>query len=524
MYAVTRVKWKSTLDLPAEVNWFRGNESYSSPVEAQGRMLIATCLVYLGALRFEGLEVRIHRRRQLQRSPDTIRDPGSTSCVAVFARTARMQGFVLSCAALPTQRHSCGGAACARTPPVMKAKGGKRKSKSVKAAAKAAKSPEGFGKPPPVAEKESGDDELVMVDDVDGSIGDSTPKRAYRPSGRAQLADPLKEAALMEDAASDVDDTDGDEAMAVEVARLAAVRARAEQVAAVRPDPELRWPWDTSNDAAVEMLAVARKDGCLDEVVVSNRDFVSQRMLYRFTSAILQAEGEGAEDEARNMRTLRTDVIDVCWHADRPLRDELFHAEARLVQVLQAPEESNTLGEVEARAGVTGMQVNAFWLVVYGAVAAWEVRERAGTQDKEDAQADIQLRLKNVAAALNNSRVVARALSPALAAAGRVLTAAKETEQAAAIADLDDATVAEMRITLEQVRLWPQNAYGPFTNKLQSIVDYAVVAVGSVAEVERTIPFRFKPVEIERTSRLVDFTNRNAKSRTTSFSPFGGFR
>jgi hypothetical protein len=287
----------------------------------------------------------------------------------------------------------------------------------------------------------------------------------------------------------------------------------------------LRWPWDVSHDSVVEMLAVARKDGCLDEVVVSNRDFVTQRMLYRFTSAILQAEAEGAEQEAQNMRALRAEVVDVCWHADRPLRDELFRAEARLVQVLQAPAESNTLGEVEARAGSTSMEVNAFWLVVYGAVAAWELRQRATDREKEEVQADIHARLKKIAAALNKSGAVERALSPALAAVGRVLTAKDEAEQAAAMAPLDEGTIAEMRSVLEQVRLWPQAAYEPFACKLQAIVDYAVAAVAQVEQVELTVPFQFQPPEIERTSRLVDFTDRNAKFKTSKVtSPFKLFR
>lgn len=428
---------------------------------------------------------------------------------------------------LPARPRVCGGGACARAPPAMKGKGGKRKakaSKAPKAAAPKAAAPQGAGfgraaggepaqpkKPADAAEDE------VVVAGVDGSIGDSTPKRAFRAGGRAQMADPLKEVALMEEAASDVGEEDGDAAMAAEVARLAEVRRRAAAVAAIVPDPALRWPWTTTHDEAVEMLAVARRDGCLDDTVVANRDFVTFRMLYRFTSAILQAEGEGAAEEAANMRTLRAEVIDTCWHFDRPLRDELFSAEARLVQVLQAPEESNTLGEVEARAGVTDIQVNAFWLVVYGAVAAWELREAAAAAASQDAaqQADIQLRLKNVAAALAKSDAVGRALSPALAAVGDVLTAPDEAAQTAVIGGLADETVVKMRTVLEQVRLWPQNAYGPFVAKLQAIVDYAIPAVTPVTANEGLQPFRFDPVDIERSSRLVEVTSRNKKSGGT---------
>jgi hypothetical protein len=128
----------------------------------------------------------------------------------------------------------------------------------------------------------------------------------------------------------------------------------------------------------------------------------------------------------------------------------------------------------------------------------------------------VQLRLKNVAAAVNDSRGVAARLSGALAAAGRVLTAADADAQAAVVGALDGPTVAEMRAMLEQVRLWPAAAYGPFADKLQAIVDYAGEALG--APPERMAPFRFAPAEIEHKSKLIAFKTRNTRKTSFTFS------
>lgn len=381
---------------------------------------------------------------------------------------------------------------------------------------------EGSGVQPASASGEgSGDDDLA-VDTGTGDIGDSTAHRAFNPSGRKKLVDPLAKAATMEEAASDVDaESASSEELAAELERLAAVRARVAEVAEIVADEAVRWPWATAEDEAVELLAKAKAEGALDLAVVTNRDRIGGRMLYRFTSAILQAEGDGADEEALNMRALRKDIIDCCWHRDRPLRDELFAAEARLVTVLQAAPESNLVGEVDANAGEGSYQVNAFWLVVYGAVAAWESRDadpKATEQDKAKS-AEIQKRLNEIAVAINKSRTVEEHISPCLTVVGNVLVAQGQAEQAESLSKLDEAGLRELGAIMEQVRLWPTNAYGPFVENLQAVVDYAVSNLTG-EEVPKISPFRYKRAEVESASKLIEFQKRNL-ARTQKTSIFG---
>lgn len=449
-----------------------------------------------------------------------------------------MLGFLASPACVTLRAAApLSSATCARRgAPKMKAKSGGKSKQTTKAKSKASGGKaqagggggEGFGKDvapsPSASDADSDADTVVVQDGVDGSTGSSTPKRVFS-KGRATLEDPMKEVGgMMEESASIIDESDGDEAVAKEALRLAAVRARSKEISVISADPELRWPWGTSADSVVEMLAVAKKDGRLDESLVANRDFVTQRVLYRFSSAILQAEAEGAEEEARNMRELRREMIEVCWHYDRPLREELYRAEARMVQALRAPDESNAVGEVEARCGATREQVNGFWLVIYGAVAAWEVRETAGSQEAEKNQLAVHDRVKIIAAGVNASGEVAKRLSPCLLAAGKVLVVADPEEQGRVLAELTEEDVAEMRSIVEQVRLWPAMSYGPFADKLQAIVDYAVDGLIGGEGAEGTGPFRFSRADIERGSRLLEFKRRNASKQRGASKKFSLFK
>lgn len=420
---------------------------------------------------------------------------------------------VATCASRPSMKAS-GGKPKAKAK-ANKAKANKAKAKAPAAAVAASKAPAaskatsgGFGKEAP-APAGNVDADANAQDGVDGSIGGSTPKRIV--GQRAKLTDPMRDIVGMEEGASNVDASDGDIAMAKEAARLALVRTRREEISVIGVNEELRWGWGTTGDEIVEMLAVAKRDGRLDETLISNRDFVTSKCLYRFSSAILQAEGDGALEEAANMRELRRELIEICWHCDRPLREELYRAEARMVQALRAPPESNTLGEVEARCGESRTQVDGFWLVVYGAVAAWEVREKAQSASAESDQLAVQERVKAVAAAVNESRFMSERLSPCLLAVGKVLVLADPEEQGAVLEALKEEDVMQMRAIVEQVRLWPQMSYGPFAEKLQAIVDYAVARLAG-GQTEALSPFRFKLADMERGSRLLEFKKRNDKN------------
>jgi hypothetical protein len=425
-------------------------------------------------------------------------------------------------AALPSllragsSRDTCATCAPLTTPMVMKGKGSRKpaarrqqKKSEPKPTAPASETPagaagKGFGTKDAVVATESDGGDDVIKSKGSGKSGDVTPHGAFIPGGRATLEDPLRAAA------------------AVGAIGKGSVED-ASAPSAPRPDGTSRWPWSTTNDKAVELLAAACAEGskALEIVVASNRDFITERMLYRFTSAILQAESESTPDaaaEATAMRELRKDIIRICWDCDRPLRDELFPAEARLVTVLQSAADADLVREVRRSCGNTSISVNAFWLVVYAAVAAWESREglaaaASGSEEDRQNQAAVQQRLKDIADAIPASQKMTSMLSPALSTVGTVLTASDPADQAAAIANLDSVYVAEMASILEQIRLWPQGAYSAFVQKLQAIVDYALTNMAS-APVPKLEPFRFEPTKIVRSSRLIDFQRRNSSKRT----------
>jgi hypothetical protein len=335
--------------------------------------------------------------------------------------------------------------------------------------------------------KESTD--AVVKENVSGSSGDSTPHRAFSPSGRAVLEDPLSA-------------TDSEERVEEETTAVAAPSIDRSKLVA---DPKFRWNWDVTPDAVIEQLAAARSNDYLEVCIVTNRDHVSDRALYRFTSGILQAESQGAVDEAASMRSLRADVIRICWEFDRPLRERLYDAEARLVTVLKDENESNIVRAINRECGSSTVDVNSFWIVAFAAVAAWEAQSAEGREE----YSEVQLRLKEIAEASRRSEKLSKFLSPSLSLVQLVLTATDAEKQSEVIHSADEEIIREMGVILEQIRQWPSNAYGEFIQKLQDVRDYAVQNVLG-CPLPNFDSFRFSPSEIERGSRLVDFQVRNA--------------
>jgi hypothetical protein len=364
----------------------------------------------------------------------------------------------------------------------------KSKPKAVELAPGTSKESSGVGfAVTPKSKVETSSDEVVK-EHVSGSAGDATPHRAFSPSGRAVLENPLRVA----DSEISTEEMTGDSpAPNVDLSKLVA-------------NPELRWKWDVTPDAVVEQLAAARTNDYLEACIVSNRDHVSERVLYRFTSAILQAESQGALEEAANMRSLRAHIIRICWEYDRPLRERLYDAEARLVKVLKNEQETNILKLIGQECGNTSIDVNAFWIVTFAAVAAWEAQN---AEDRNE-YSEVQLRLKEIAEKTRKSDKLLKLLSPSLSLVGQVLTASDPERQAEVLLGAGETIIMEMGVILEQIRLWPSNAYGEFIQKVQDIRDYAIENVLG-CHVPSFASFRFTPAEIDRGSRLIEFQARN---------------
>eukprot|EP00177_Eucheuma_denticulatum_P004613 GFKZ01008394.1.p1 GENE.GFKZ01008394.1~~GFKZ01008394.1.p1 ORF type:complete len:479 (-),score=77.25 GFKZ01008394.1:1119-2411(-) len=265
---------------------------------------------------------------------------------------------------------------------------------------------------------------------------------------------------------------------------------------------ELRLP-RVGLDEAVELFEDSRQAGTLADVVVANRDMVTEKLLYRFTSAILQVENRSTdvdtrEEEAVNMRSLRKDLIAYSWAIDYPLKVEIQRAEARLLPVLQG---TNVKKDVRKNCGSTQLEVDAFWIVIFAAVAAWEDK---GKENKELVNVDIKKQLKAAADACDAVDEVQDKLSPALKSLQRILTSTDPSVQATVVEQIDDDIAVRIGTLAEQVRLLPIAAYGALTSRMMTINDY-ILKVKYGYDPPELKPFRFNLPDMERGSKLANF-------------------
>lgn len=374
---------------------------------------------------------------------------------------------------------------------------GKSASKSKRSSAagtgfskKDAKQPSANGKA--TASVQDDDEEMrtdMEVERTSGAQGDATPHRA-------RVAVPTS--AQMENPEEDI---------------LNAPLPPLVQLPELTPERKAELQFDRSEklDTLIEWFADAHKSDDFGAIIVANRDMITERLLYRFTSAILQVECRTADvemkmEEAANMRELRKDLIAYCWSLDYPLKVELQAAETRLLNVLKG---STVKQDVAQNCGRTTLEVDAFWIVIFAAVAAWEER---GRENPELANVDMQKALAAAADACNTVDEVTTRLSPALKAVQKILTSTDPQIQADVVNNLDDETVAQMGTFTEQIRLFPTAAYGALCSRMGSIVDYIQTVRYGIA-VEPITPFRFEVVPMPRTSRLVEFSDRSRKMR-----------
>lgn len=357
----------------------------------------------------------------------------------------------------------------------------KRASKNKRVAAKKKTTTE---KPPPPSQPKTSSasaDEDLQREKASGASGDATPHRATAEPSFRQLENPEQ------------DPLDAPTEPLTPLPQLTR-----EEISALRFDVK------STPDEVIEYFADARRSKDFEAIVVANRDFVTENVLYRFTSAILQVDTrdkniETREEEARNMRQLRKELIAHCWSYDFLLKLGVQKAEARLLNVLKG---GNIKSDVDRYCGRTTMDVDSFWIVVFAAVAAWEER---GRENEELANVDMQKSLAVAADACKTLPSVNRYLSPSLKAVQNILTSTDPDVQTNVVAELDDETIAQLCTFTEQVRLLPTPAYGALVRRLRSIRDY-IRADRYGIEPTYLEPFRFVPAEVRRESRLVSFT------------------
>lgn len=343
----------------------------------------------------------------------------------------------------------------------------------------------GFG-PPKTSSKGSqstDSDNSVQLEEASGSSGDATPHRATVDTPTFdKMKNPETDDSL--DAPTDP---------LVELPQLTAEEKK-----------KLRFDRQSTPDQLIEYFADARARDDFAAIITSNRDLITENVLYRFTSAILQVESrpndiEQREEEARNMRKLRKDLIAHCWSYDFPLKVGVQMAEARLLNVLKG---SNISQDVQRNCGRTSLDVSAFWIVIFAAVAAWEER---GRENPELVDVDMQAALAAAADACRTLDSVKEYLSPSLQAVQEILGSSDPSVQTKVISELSEETIAELGCYTEQIRLLPTPAYGALVQRLRSIMDYILTARYNI-DPQVLEPFRFGLPEVERQSRLVTFS------------------
>lgn len=340
----------------------------------------------------------------------------------------------------------------------------------------------GFGK---TADGESDANRSIVPEAASGAEGDATPHRAAVTNVQT-LEDPRKAIPTKEEVATDGLVLDVEEAKA------------------------LRFGWDLSLDALIEKFEDARQMGDFDKVVAANRHLVTELLLYRFTSAILNVEGdktrETREEESRNMRELRRMLIAVCWEIDIPFKKAVLRAEERLMTVLQSQDVS---GYTERNAGNTALDVGAFWVVIYAAISAWEER---GKQNDALENVDMQNSLSAAASACRSSPRVSDLVNPSLKVLEGVLSSADPSAQAELVKAADEESIVQLAAMVEQVRLLPTNAYGGLRQRMQSILDFILSDRYNVTP-PGLRPIRFQTPDVERGSALASFKQSDAVRR-----------
>lgn len=275
-------------------------------------------------------------------------------------------------------------------------------------------------------------------------------------------------------------------------------------ILSIEEQRQLRFDLAVDTDTLIECFADAQTRADFSSIVVCNRHHITESLLYRFTSAILQTENdENRKEESENMRTLRKKLISYAWSFDFSFKRAILSAEKRILSVLQGLDIDKEVGK---QCGRSTLEVNAFWSVLYAAVAAWEER---GKEDPELVNIETQQVLTKAAEACGSVDVVLNYLSPCLKCVQSVFSEVNPEKQAEIISELSNDDVVELISLMESIKLLPSQAYGGLAERLESIVDYIRQSKYGL-EILSYEPLRFKPNEIVRDSRLIEFSKRSS--------------
>jgi len=237
----------------------------------------------------------------------------------------------------------------------------------------------------------------------------------------------------------------------------------------IEQQEELRLKWTDNFDEILLSALSAEKAGRIGEWTQANYAFLSFAFFYRMTSILLKAEIEGESEKASTLRNVRGKLLRICDALEEPWQVHIKNAESRVATTIQS---DNVSRAAQQNQGRSKDEINAFWVVLYAAIAAWE---GAAESRSSPVRKEVVAQLKAAIDVVNKDDAFQTSLQPEIRVLQGILTASTEQEQRSALDFVDEAVLLAWGILANRLRKLALRSYGDLFEKLTSIL-HAVVS------------------------------------------------
>mmetsp|Transcript_3490 Transcript_3490/g.10560 ORF Transcript_3490/g.10560 Transcript_3490/m.10560 type:complete len:394 (-) Transcript_3490:1239-2420(-) len=237
---------------------------------------------------------------------------------------------------------------------------------------------------------------------------------------------------------------------------------------------ELLIPFGRDFAFVLDAFMKANSNGQLLETIVANRHLVSTSFLYNLTSHILKLESY-LEDEGDEFRELRAKMLDACSVMDKSVFRAAADADIRVRDVVGSKDVRTA---VLQKGGDSSDEANWFWVVLHGAIAAWELQAEEGTPSPYQQQVYDQL-VGALSVFLNAGKFQDR-LGEEFKLMSRVFQATPD-EKRDILADLSDPLLVKLCLLCCRVERLKFGAYRGLLSRLYDVRNYALRAKYGIA-------------------------------------------
>eukprot|EP00188_Purpureofilum_apyrenoidigerum_P001804 Plantae.Rhodophyta-Purpureofilum_apyrenoidigerum.ctg20341.p1 GENE.Plantae.Rhodophyta-Purpureofilum_apyrenoidigerum.ctg20341~~Plantae.Rhodophyta-Purpureofilum_apyrenoidigerum.ctg20341.p1 ORF type:complete len:393 (+),score=67.17 Plantae.Rhodophyta-Purpureofilum_apyrenoidigerum.ctg20341:113-1291(+) len=273
---------------------------------------------------------------------------------------------------------------------------------------------------------------------------------------------------------------------------------------------ELLIPFGMDFSSVLDALSKADDNGHLIETVTANRHLISTSFLYNMTSQILKSESF-LEDEGDKLRNLRAKILDVCAVMDKAIFRSAANADIRVRDVVGSRDVRTA---VLQKGGATSDEANWFWVVLHGAIAAWELQAEEGVPSPYQQQVYDQL-VGALSTFLNADRFKTR-LGEEFKLLSKVFQAASD-EKKNILSDLSDSMLVKICLLCCRVERLKFGAYRGLLGRLYDVRNFALKAKYGIAPSLQ--PERFALTHLPVSTSFDQFIEKN---QTSVDSGFGG--